>query len=336
MDLHQHLIKFARADGATRYIASIPNVSDAADVAVVRGIVVIAALGPLIGVDTANGAVRWILSDAGDQFGFMAGTFDDSLYYPSKYKGLGEISAIDPRDGSRRWTSSVLPPDTNLTTADQVRIFGPNVSGSSLAASFVIWKGGERYNRGGVALLDARTGARRWSQMLPVKNAAMNTIPERAAVGNGAVVVGSYEGYVYCFDEQTGALRWTGVSAYEAHGERTSAPDDRVIAISGQVAVAGSGSHGFTGYDLATGRVLWNSMPEDTGDVYKLMNAPNGRVLARHLAGQVSMLNASNGKPVWVRTAGRDENRINGLRVAGDTVFGTSIVGGLRAWRLPP
>ncbi len=230
----------------------------------------------------------------------------------------------------------MVPPDSVVTSADQVRVFGPNVDGNSLAASFAVWKGTSNISRGGIALLDAHTGVRRWSHMLPVSNPAIITIPERAAIGSGAVAVGNWEGFVYCYDELTGNLRWTGVTAYEANGKPTTNTDIRVVAISGQVVVAGSGIHGFTGYDLRSGRVLWTSNPPGTGGVLGIVNAPNGRVLARHAAGQVSLLDASTGRALWIKTAGKDADRISGLRVAGDTVFGTSIVGGLYAWKLPP
>lgn len=332
MDLQQHLIKFDRANGRVIFSTTVANAGDPWDINVVRGTVV-AAAGPLIGLDTATAAVRWVL--ANDTYGLLPATSDDSLWYPSKRKGLGEISAVDPRDGTKRWTSSVLPPDSLVTTSDDVRVFGPNLSGGSLAASFVVWKGTSQINRGGVALLDARTGVRRWSHMLPVKNPAVNTIPDRAAIGNGAVVASSAEGYLYCYDEQTGALRWTGATAYEVSGNPGDFGDSRPVAISGQVVVAGSVSLGLTGYDIQTGRVLWTRNPSGTGAVFRLINAPGGRVLARHLTGGLSLLDAANGTVRWVRTASNENDRVNDVRIAGDTLFGTSIVGGMRAWKLP-
>ena len=171
--------------------------------------------------------------------------------------------------------------------------------------------------------------------MLPVPNASQNTMPVRAAIGAGVVAVTATDGHVYCYDAQTGALRWTGVTAYTANGKAIVGGDTRVVAISGQVVVAGSGQHGCAGYDPRQQGVLWNSNPRDTGGVWRLANAPGDRIFALHFAGAVSLLDAGTGNIRWVRTS-TSNDRVNDFRIVNDTLFTTSIGAGLKAWKLPP
>jgi outer membrane protein assembly factor BamB len=313
---------------------SIADATSQTDVMALRNTVVL-AVGPLVGVDPASGANKWLRTPA-DGLGQLPSTSDDSLVYPATYRGLGAISAIDPRNGTTQWTSSVLPRDTTVTSADYVRVFGPNKSGSLLAASFTIWKGSSTLDRGGVALLDAHSGVQRWSSMLPVKNSSVSTTPVRAAIGSGVVAVTSWEGFVYAYDESSGALRWTGATArLPASGQQFADPDIREVAISGQVVVAGSGSAGLTGYDVRTRSPLWNVLLPSLGGVYRLVAVTGGRVIALHFAGGISLVESSSGNVLWTMIPNGAATRVNGLRASNDTLFTTSIVGGLTAWKLP-
>ena len=332
MDINGHLLKFSKSSGAKQLDVPIALAAASSDVMAV-GSTLVLAVYPLVGFDLVTGAEKW-RREVSEGLGLLPATSDDSWVFPAAYGRAGTIVAIEARDGTTRWQSSVLPRDTVVTSSDYVRVFGPNLSGESLAASFTIWRGTSSIDRGGVALLDKRTGAQRWSTMLPVVNSASSTVPVRAAIGSGVVAVTSWEGYVYAYDEATGVRRWTGPTARLPGSATAADPDIREVVISGQAVVVGSGSAGLAAYDVRTGQVLWIVRPPALGGVYRLYNATAGRVLALHFSGGLALLNASTGAIQWQLIPTGDATRINALRISHDTIFTTSIVGGMSAWRI--
>ena len=135
----RRLYALHRETGAVRWSVPLPGTNGTSDIRVV-GDVVVAAVGTLLGLDAATGATRWS-SNASENFGSLPFSVTDSVIYPSSYRGSGAIVAINVATGTERWRSNVVPPDTVVTLADQVRVLDPQPAGGSLVASFVLWKG---------------------------------------------------------------------------------------------------------------------------------------------------------------------------------------------------
>lgn len=327
------LYRFSRSTGALETSADLATPGIPYDVQVRQGQAVLAIGGQLLGVSTETLGETWRFVPAG-RFGGRALEAGNTSVFATIGTG-DEVASLSPQTGERHWTSSVLPPDSLLAAEDDLRLFTPTLDGEHLAVSYTVWRGaGNVADRGGIAVLDAATGARRWAATLPVTTPSLSTLPVRPAIGNGIVAVTTWEGFVYAYDVVTGALKWRGATARGDTAGPITQPDIREVAISGGVVVGGSGAFGFAGYDAASGRVLWRVF-SGAGGVYRLYGAPRDHVLAVHFTGGLTLLHAPTGQVRWQYLPRSESERINGVRLAGDTVFGTSATGGLRAWELP-
>jgi outer membrane protein assembly factor BamB len=291
------------------------------------------AVGPLVAIDAKAGIEQWrVVTQEGA--GTLMFSADDSLVYPTTYRGLGDAVAYGASDGRERWRVSTLPRDSVAQPADQVRVFEPVASGGSVASSFVWWKGNSQ-PKGGLAIFDARSGLRRWSTMLPAENAAVSTFPSRAAVGAGVVVATTLEGLVYAYDEATGSALWTG-SRVKLVGSDTLIPstsDSRPIAVAGQVALVGSGRGYVAAHDVRSGVLRW-SRDVDVGAVVDIVPVGSSSALTTHLGGELTLLDLSTGAVKWQYLPRSDADRVYAVRLSGDTVFASSR-GGMWAFKLP-
>ncbi len=180
----------------------------------------------------------------------------------------GTVRAIDPADGTLRWTATpdstagffatpVALDDTSVFVADD----RGRVSALDLATGTARWAqplGGPVYEtpatyggrlfvptiRGQFTALDAATGERLW-----VAEADNDEVRFSApAVANDIVVVGASDGRLRALDPVTGAERWS----YEADGNFAAAPF-----IAGDVVYAGALDKHLYAFDRASGDLLW-------------------------------------------------------------------------------
>jgi outer membrane protein assembly factor BamB len=140
---------------------------------------------------------------------------------------------------------------------------------------------------GHAVALEAATGRVLWKTAIPA--------PEEPAkggvVGAGALtpdlyVVASVNERVYGLDRQTGQVRWTtkGSGVYEATG----------VVVLGDVAISASLAGYIDGFDLRTGRPLWQLGPYSS--IGSLMAKSGDQALV--VSGTLRAVDAS-GKEVW-------------------------------------
>lgn len=319
--------------GTERWKVLLPANSDNFGVQVSHGVVV-AAKYDLYALDAATGVEKWRLG-ASQNVGTLSFSTNESLVFPTVHRGTGMAKAIDLRTGVVRWETSIIPGTVVVTPiVDQVRVREPNVNGGTVATSFIWWKGSAQ-PKGGVAVLDAETGALRWTTMLPVINPQASMFPSRAAIANGGVAVASAEGRVYLYDEVRGTLRWTGPP--EDRGA-PSAPnpvilDDRPVTIIGQRVIVGSTTGSVTAFDLQSGAQLWKHS-NNFSSVYSLVPFSAEQVLMSQFAGEVSVLNAVSGALRWQWIPRSERERVSAAAWAGDTLFANFITGGVSAFRI--
>ena len=132
----------------------------------------------------------------------------------------GNVVALNPKTGKRRWTRQIPPPLATSPALDSHRVYVSSLGGVVLALRRATGKRVWRYpvgartesspllvngtlyfgaEDGTLTALDARTGHRRWRVRV---GGAVKGSP---AYSGGLLVVGSYDGHVYGFDARTGA-----------------------------------------------------------------------------------------------------------------------------------
>jgi outer membrane protein assembly factor BamB len=148
--------------------------------------------------------------------------------------------------------------------------------------------------------------------------------------------VSSYEGFIYAYDTESGALRWTGPKV-QLIGSDTLIPspsDIRPVEAVGQYIVVGSARGYVTTYDASSGQKKWNRN-STAGAVDELHAVGQSRVLTTHIGGQLTLFDLATGTILWQFSPRSESERIYAVRVMGDTVFTTSIGGGVSALKLP-
>lgn len=137
----------------------------------------------------------------------------------------GGVVALDPDDGSVRWTQAIGVPVYASMTSDQQHLYVPTT-------------------RGKVFALDAETGTERWRFALP--DTTVRFTPP--AVDDGVVVVGASDGFLRALDAEAGTVRWS----FEADATLRAAP-----LITPNVVYAGTMDRMLYAVDRATGSLVW-------------------------------------------------------------------------------
>ena len=119
-------------------------------------------------------------------------------------------------------------------------------------------------------------------------------IESSAAVANGDVYVGSYDGKVYAFNYRTGAPSWT----FTTGGEVTSSPT-----VVGNTLYIGSGDHSVYALNARTGTLIWSYTTG--GEINSSTPAvSNGIVYIGSDDHKLYALNATTGAAVWAYATG--------------------------------
>jgi len=324
----QNVFAVDRRTGAVRWVVPL-TMTGVASAAARVGNVVVTASGTLVAFDTTAGAVAW--QDAATEvLGGFAFAHDDSVIYaPNQGSRTGTAVALTA--GQRTvWRTRIVPPDSVLPAAERVSIFPPDLRSDILAYSYA-WFRGENLSvpNGGVAVVDASTGALRWSAMLPRTPTDSNTMPSDPATDGVGVFVSVRDGRVFGFSAATGVLQWTAGPVPRG----IVAPDIRPLTVQASIVVVGSGSSALTGYDARTGKRRWAEDSEN-GGTRKIVPFGETGALTLHWNGGLTLRDARTGRLLWLLQPTRNEQKVNAVRVVGDTVFGASLGGGLRAFRL--
>ena len=319
---------FARRTGQPRWQRTITTEGTYRGIGAAAGTVVLSA-GSLVGIDAVTGTERWRIPNRG----VSPMALNDSLIAVSGLGLFGELAALSASNGLERWRTSVWPTDSVAPFDRDANFKTPAFSTESVVASFEVRRS-QPVLRGGIARFDPRTGIRRWTTMLPVTNNLLLTTPSAAAVGGGSVAVSAFDGFVYVFDESSGASRWTGGPLQVAGRVVLTNGDDRPVAIAGQFVVVGSIFGYLNVHNVQTGQLTWSVFTQ-LGPVREILPVGQGLVLAGHYGGGLALLELATGAIRWRLTPLADIDRVDGMRVVGDTVFATSLAGGLSVFRLP-
>jgi polyvinyl alcohol dehydrogenase (cytochrome) len=121
----------------------------------------------------------------------------------------GVLWGLDPVSGAVRWGALVGPGSTLGgiewgTATDGTRIFA--AIANSLHDSYALANSGTAISWGSWAAVNAQTGSIEWQTADPTSG-AIDT--GAMSVANGVVYAGSYSGFMYAMDAQTGKILWS-------------------------------------------------------------------------------------------------------------------------------
>lgn len=261
---------------------------------VVSGSVVVAGDDNLLAFDRRSGVPRWrFVPTDGYGPGFylsFSATADGVVYAGSP---SGRFYAVDAETGRLRW-STVVAADGKTT------VFPPRFQGTVVAAGYTEFVAP---NRGGLVLLDTRTGRILWKRAFP--QPSDHSLSVNWAGGpvfaDDLVIVSSGDGVVHAFDTASGEERWAIPALSGRIGNPIISPDRdfRGLAVSGQLLVSGSLTGTIVAYDLATRTERWRHLAERLGSVMFRIEASNEIVYVPFAGGTLVALRADDGIEQW-------------------------------------
>jgi outer membrane protein assembly factor BamB len=323
----QHVVRaFARANQRTLWQTQLPRSGPLLnkDVVVAGGTIIVGD-AYLYGLDARSGALRWSFT-AEERAGDLELAANDSTVFAGSYLGAGELFAIDAATGTQRWVANVVPRDSVMKRGERFRVFGPVLRDAALYACFVWWQGTRPrwIPTGGIAAVDAASGAVQWSRLLPRAYPDHSTFCSVPAIADEVVVTSTQDGYVYALDRTNGSIRWTAPPVLPKPVRGPPSGDAREVASNGKVVIVGSGTGSISAFS-SEGRELWTTTATEPalGATSYHLSIDDTFVYATHAGGQLSATRLSTGKRSWYIYRG-DEGFLS-TRVVNDTLYATGV-----------
>lgn len=184
------------------------------------------------------------------------------------------------------------------------RFTGGDIEGSPLLLGTSIYAA----NVSGVlTCLALGTGVKLWSYALPA-NTTLKGIRSSPAGQDSAVVFGADDGYLYCCNARTGALRWRVASG---------GPIQATPVIHNNTVFVGTWHGDFMAVDLTSGTVRWTGRPGPA--ILGAAVADSARVVVGTTGGRVVALDPATGAVRWTTDLRSPVNA--GLLGAGDLIY---------------
>ena len=209
----------------------------------------------------------------------------------------GNVYAVAWATGTQRWATRLVP-------RSRVIVYQPRVADGGVYVSFrdnEVAPNGEPL--GGVAALDAATGAIRWLKYLPHNvDSAGPTGALDPIITDKLVVVAADDGPIYAFDRATGAQVWKA-SALLTPGATGPAGirDTRALATTIGMVFSSSNAKLVMALNGTDGRELWRS-PTPLGGGALFLASDARSVFLCQPGAQFEVFDVSSGKRRWAIT----------------------------------
>jgi outer membrane protein assembly factor BamB len=286
------VVALDRATGAQRWRSRTPVATEYTEGfnIVIAGDIVAIADVQVYAFNRRTGDAAWSFGGAdGDQPGLTSIASDDATIYTPSF--LNRVYAIDAVTGTQRWMTQ-LPGDAMSGS------FRPTIRDGAVFAGI------KRFGNptsGGLAALDAATGAVRWvKEFEPDYPGALYGCLGYSVFYGSTVIVASEDGRIYALDLATGAVKWIAPRVHAtppATGGMYA--DTRPLVVVGDVIVAASLSGVLVGIDAATGAERWR---HGTGFVFPLGNvlgSNDGDAIVVQSGGDIVIVDAATGVERW-------------------------------------
>ncbi|HXH05489.1 MAG TPA: PQQ-binding-like beta-propeller repeat protein [Vicinamibacterales bacterium] len=282
------------------------------------GELIVTADEDLVALEAASGRVCWRFAPSnGDTLGPYLGAAAQELVFAGS-KG-GGLYAVDLASGTLRWS---VP----AAAARRTTVFAPVLDGDVVVAGYTTFG---PPHRGGVILVDARTGHVRWRRAFThlhtssttgnrpegrdaradLEHAPSDTTATGVAWAGGpivlddAIVVAASTGELYVMAREDGALRW--VVPALPRPPIASSFDFRPLARSEKTLLVGSLTGRLVAYDLALRRERWTYALPGGGSVALSLVSEAGTVYVPYAGGRLVAVDVTTGAERW-RTRPQD------------------------------
>ena len=256
-----------------------------ANVVIAAGSVVIGDFD-LYAFDPGSGAPRWHYRPG---IGFGPGVYGIATDGSTVYAGSpsGDAFAVNAATGSELWRAHVS--DVAETT-----VVEPVIHSGSIYVGYKSFS--TNPITGGVAAIDAATGAIRWNRsLLPLEPLYGSGTSETLVVSDELVVVGNADGRIVALDRIDGSIRWTTPRLPELEALNDFRPLIRV----GSALIAGSTTGILCAYDLATGNLRWKEL-QPVGAIVLPLVTDSRQVYVNDLTGNLLAVDAETGATKWL------------------------------------
>lgn len=280
-----HTLTAARtADGAVMWEVStgLPTSETLGMGSTIAGSVVVLADGYLYAYDRVTGAPRWVFTGEPGTYPAQAVPVGNAtMVYSGSSSGV--TFGLHAETGQVAWRQA-------SPVAYPVLAFDPVVDGDQVFFGFAEYGGG----RGGLAALDAATGALRWYHDFQQYVTPPQSARCRGSVAVSATTVYAWfeRGDVIALDRHTGAVRWRQPGRVPGEGI-----DWRYSALVLGVLVVGSTDGHLEGLDPETGALLWER-PLRQGSLLSPITASDSLVYFG-TPGALFGIRARDGEIVW-------------------------------------
>lgn len=243
--------------------------------------------------DRRTGVLRWRFRDSTTTgAGYFRLSTDSTRVYAGSVSGYAY--AMDAATGAQAWRTRIAT-DTFYT-----KVVNPVVNAGLVV---VTYPRGPGVSTGGVAALDALTGAVRWQRELPPAGAGQPSGGVGRAVFYGSlVIVSSGDGRIYGLDRFTGTTVWVTT---RAPWMGALVGDIRFLVLVGDIVAASSTNQSITGLDAATGVERWTVNP-GRGSILDQMSVSDSTLYLAFLTYQVASIDARRGRVNWLSSATTD------------------------------
>jgi outer membrane protein assembly factor BamB len=272
---------------------------------VCAGRVVFGSRLAMYAVDPASGrrVWRWQGSNGGSLYNGAPSCVGGNLIVTTS--NPMRVYAIDANTGQERWISEVI----EFGTPNGV-LASPVVLDDVVVVCSRVFPAPFRGSVRGFDLLTGREVWRHtWTAAAPRTDASCALPP---AVGDGLAIASVDDGRLFAIALRSGVVRWTA----PAVAENTSPRDERPVAVTGNVVMAGSLSGFLVGMDLASGREVWRASEPDRSatSVIDPFSARDGAFFAVNQSGWVLSVDAATGSLRWIvkRKSGLNERVFHG------------------------
>jgi len=314
-----HVIAVRRQTGALRWSATTggqtPRTLNGQNVILAAGNIVFGDYA-IYAFDQATGSMRWVFDPEKQGIaGYAPGAYelrtDGATIYSGS--GSGHAYAINAADGSLAW---IAP----LAVDGHSSVYDPVLDGNTV---YVTVRHFTNPITGAVFALDRATGAVEWSHVFSPPTPQTGSGPlDKVVVFGNTIIVSVDDGKIYALDKATGGVQWTAPRLPDA----TGLDDSRPIILVGTTLVAGSTALELTGYDAATGHLLWQANGGQGSAINSL--ATDGDVVyVPYNNGALGAFDGETGVRRWIRSAPSGGLFTSYPFAATDAIFAPSTTG---------
>jgi len=245
-------------------------------------------------IHTGSSVIRWFEGNVAiDGHGRLLLPNDNNLLY-----------ALNPVDGTKAWSFTQTDEGWSLPALDAASgdlFFGND----SVVGAVLGGLGGEN-----VYAIDGN-GSKLWTNVNLGSTAASPAI-----TADGGVVLGSFDGYVYCYDQQSGAVRWSFPTRDHIYSSPAFLPDGTII----QPSTDGT----IYALEPDTGQLKWSF---DTLDPIRSSPAVDaeGNIYVGTGGGQLLVLTKDGQRRFAITLIDQDRNDMNSSPALG---FNAAVLGG--------